>query len=137
MVFNPQFWALFIPLIVSIGAWYFNERVKRQREEYARKEQSYRELLLAIEGFYVETQNTELKNKFLKQVSICWLFSPDDVINKAYAFLDTVKTDAKPSQDKERAFGELVLAARQDLLSRKLVKHTKLRGEDFRHFKAT
>ena len=58
-------------------------------------------------------------------------------IRKAYAFLDTVKTGANAIlADREEAFGEFVLAIRQDLLSRKITRRTELRPADFRHFKA-
>jgi len=126
--------------VLAIILWFLNERSKRQTEEYKRKEESYKELLSTLRGFYVETKNTDLKTKFLDQINLCWLYTSDEVINKAYAFLDTVHTNAAvPYSDeiKEEAVGALIVAIRKDLLSRKIVKNTKLKAKDFRHLIAT
>ena len=38
--------------------------------------------------------------------------------------------------EKERAAGELFAAIRRDLISRRLVKNTRLGGKDYRHLRA-
>ena len=102
--------------------------------QYVRKEDQYKQLVRCLRGFYVETLNKELRAEFLDQLNICWLYCPDDVIKKAYAFLDTVHTGQKKNDSiKENAVGELILSIRKDLLSRKLVKETSLLPKDFRH----
>jgi hypothetical protein len=40
-------------------------------------------------------------------------------------------------KEKEKAVGELILAIREDLISRKPLKKTLLKPEDFKHLKAT
>jgi len=82
-------------------------------------------------------QNADgLKADFLNQLNQCWLYCPDEVIRKGYDFLDTVHTRAvQPDAVKEKVMGEFVAAIRRDLLSRQLVKRTKLTGMDFRHLK--
>ncbi len=127
--------AVVVPVVVG---WYLNERSKRSHGEYQRKEEMYLELIRCLRGFYVNSRDRDLKQGFLDQVNLCWMYCPDEVIRKAYAFLDMVRTgEERPDAKKERALGELVAAMRKDLLSGKRVKQTTLVAGDFRHLRAT
>ena len=118
--------------------WYLNERSKRIYEEYKRKEEKYSELIRSLRGFYVDLLSKELRTEFLNQLNLCWMYCSDEVILKAYNFLSMVHTDQKRSnEEKEKAVGELILAIREDLISRKPLKKTGLKPEDFKHLKAT
>ena len=140
IVLSIEFWKFAAPLFGAVIAWFVNEWRKRVWEQYQRKEESYKELLRCLQGFY-ESANLEearkLKSQFLREVNQCWLYCPDDVIRKAYAFLDTVKDGQVPRSDeeKEEAIGLFVTAIRKDLLSRKVVSKTQLKKEDFKHLK--
>jgi hypothetical protein len=134
---SVDFWKFSAPLFGAVIAWYVNEWRKRASEQYQRKEESYKELLRCLKGFYIGVRNSdELKSEFLNQLNRCWLYCPDDLIKKGYAFLATINS-SNPSTDsvKEKAMGDFVAAIRKDLLSRKLVKSTKLSGGDFKHLK--
>ncbi len=137
IVTSVDFWKFAAPLFGAIVAWFVNEWRKRVWEQYQRKEESYKELLRCLKGFYVGASNAaELKEEFLNQLNRCWLYCPDDVIKKGYAFLDTVHTgQTSTDKVKEKAVGDFVASIREDLLSRKLLKKTKLTGEDFKHLK--
>ena len=132
---SVEFWKFALPFFGAVIAWFANEWRNRIATQYQRKEANYKELLRALQGFYIGVNNAEeLKNEFLNQLNIAWLYCPDDVIRKGYAFLDAVhaqnvSTDAK----KELALGAFVAAIRRDLLSRKLMNKTKLSPTDFRH----
>lgn len=127
-----------LTVIAGFVTLFLNERSKRSEEEYKRKEERYIELVTALRGFYVESFYKEMRENFLRQLNLCWLYCPDDVIHKAYKFLLTVQTSQKqPASDKEKAVGEFILAIRKDLLSRKSVRSTTLEPEDFKHFRAT
>lgn len=131
---SVDFWKFSAPLFGAVVAWLVNEWRKRIWEQYQRKEEGYKELLRCLRGFYVGSNSMELKSEFLNQLNRCWLYCPDDVITKGYAFLDTVHTSSSSSdQVKEKAMGEFVAAIRSDLLSRKLVRKTSLTGENFKH----
>ena len=132
---SVDFWKFALPLVGAVVAWFANEWRKRIADQYQRKEANYKELLRSLRGFYVGANNAdELKSEFLNQLNIAWLYCPDDVIKKGYAFLDTVHTQkVSPDADKERALGVFVAAIRCDLLSRKLVRKTTLSPTDFRH----
>ena len=131
---SPDFWKIAVPALAAIIAWFFNERTKLVWEQYKRKEEKYKELLRCIRGFYVSSQDAEVKAQYVHQSNVLWLYAPDHVVQANNAFLDKVQTGAP---DKELAFGEVVLLARKDLLSREIVRDTKLTANDFRHFTST
>ncbi len=137
--------SILIPVAVALVAfggglatWFLNERSKRVYEEYKRKEEKYLGLIRGLRGFYVGSENSELKTEFLNQLNLCWMYCPDEVIHKAYNFLNMVHTERKHSdEEKEKAVGEFMLAIRQDLINRKPLRKTSLKSEDFKHLKAT
>jgi len=139
IITSVEFWKFAAPLFGAIVAWFVNEWRKRIWEQYQRKEESYKELLRCLKGFYIGANNAnELKAEFLTQLNRCWLYCPDDVILKGYAFLNTVHAKNVLSDEvKEKAMGDFVSSIRSDLLSRKLVKSTNLSGKDFKHLNAT
>lgn len=127
-----------IAFVSGLVTWYLNERSKRIYEEYKRKEEKYLGLIRSLRGFYVDSFNKELRTEFLNQLNSCWMYCPDEVIHKAYNFLLMVHTDQKHSdEEKEKAAGELMLAIRKDLISKKPLGKTNLKPEDFRHLRAT
>jgi len=134
---SVEFWKFALPLCGAVIAWFVNEWRKRLWEQYKRKESSYKELVRCLRGFYSGTENADrLKGEFLDQLNQCWLYCPDEVIKKGYAFLDTVHANqVHPDNVKDKAMGEFIAAIRKDLLSRELVRSTKLSGDEFRHLK--
>jgi len=138
---EPDFLKFFIPLVGAVIAWVANEFIKQRSEQYQRKEKKYQELLIALKGFYISSdpsRSREQKQKFLDQLDQCWLYCPDDVIRKGYAFLMTVHTSITQSDElKERALGEFILSIRKDLYSRSLFRKTSLKPEEFKILSAT
>lgn len=127
-----------LTLIGGFVTWYLNERSKRTYEEYKRKEERYSELIRSLRGFYVDSFSKELRDEFLNQLNLCWMYCPDEVIHKAYKFLLMVHTGKKYQDDeKEKAVGEFILAIREDLINRKPLRKTELKPEDFKHLRAT
>ena len=134
MVWSVQL-GVWVPLLSAVVAWYANERSKRSWEEYSRKEERYSALLRALPGFFTASGNKEQRDEFLQQVNQCWLYCPDQVIAKAYGFLQSVHEGAPTGEaDKDVALGEFVAAIRQDLLARQIVRKTTLGATDFRRF---
>lgn len=135
---SSDFWKFTFPLLGAVIAWFSNEWRKRVADQYQRKEANYKELLRSLRGFYVGAENAQsLKGEFLNQLTISWLYCPDDVIRKGYAFLDSVHTQKEHSDEqKENAMGVFVAVIRQDLLSRNLVRQTSLTAADFEHLHA-
>ncbi len=133
-----DFLKFFLPLAGAVVAWAINEHRKRAAEDYARKELKYAALIESLDGFYSHVSSKEeglrLKARFLAELNKCWLYCSDDVIRRAYSFLETVHDGEKKSDEvKERAVGELILSIRKDLLARSVVADTTLTASDFKH----
>ncbi len=72
ILLSLDFWKFAAPLFGVIVAWFVNEWRKRVWEQYQRKEESYKELLRCLKGFYVGAPNaTELRTEFLSQLNRC------------------------------------------------------------------
>jgi len=100
-----EFLKFALPLLGAVIAWFINEQKKRAWEEYQRKESNYKELILALKGFYLSANEAErkaLKTKFIDQLNLCWLYSPDSVISAGYHFIRTILTEEKTSDAKQR-----------------------------------
>lgn len=129
--------AVAISLLSIPLSWFLNEKSKRVYEEYKRKEQRYAELIKSINGFYVDSHDSRQVNEFINQLHLCWMYCPDVVIKKGYAFLNTVHSGEKCAEaEKEEALGDFVLAIREDLLHRKPTKTTQLTAKDFKLLRA-
>ena len=127
-----------IPLAVAVVAWWLNETAKRRNEEYVRKEQNYKALLVSLPGFHADNQIAGSKQQFLERLNECWLYCPDEVIRAAYAFIASVRVAANSTaEDRQLACGKLVAAIRRDLHARKPVRETALTANDFQVLKVT
>ena len=120
-------WKITLPLLGAVLTWVFNLWRQRAKEEYLRKEPLYRDLLSAVRGFYQASGTPPItistasppfdpsrsaKQKFLDQVTLAWLYTPDTVILSAYAFLNMVNTDRQPpatQKEMEIALGNVVV----------------------------
>ena len=127
-----------VSLLIAVGGWIWNDFSKRNSEERQRKEERYTALLASTKGFYQNADRNEaieLKNEFIRQLELCWLYCPDTVIRKGYAFLETVHTGARRTdEEKERALGEFILEIRKDLFGKRFLfwGRTSLVWSDFR-----
>jgi len=124
-------------ILGSVGIWSLTEKAKRSHEEYTRREERYANLIKAIHGFSSELGSQELQQKFIGELELAWLYCPDEVIKKRYAFLKTMEVGQNAShEDIQKALGELMIEIRVDLLKRKSVKSTDLKAGDFKLIKA-
>ncbi len=132
-------------IVAAVSAYFirgFDKRKEREAEEYRRKEEHYAKLILCLRGLIVRSQDTKLREDFLNKLNLAWLYCPDDVINKINRLVDVIPADgslkgeAHSEGEIKTAFGELFLAIRKDLISRKLIKKAELKGSDFQLYKA-
>ena len=136
-LFTADFLKIFLPVLVTLIVWMLNEHGKRAHEEYIRKEERYVELVKSLRGFQLHqqpdvAQAREAKQTFLDQLNLCWLYCPDEIVEKGYAFAKTVTTGAgSTAEARELAAGEFVLAVRRDLFSHRWFRGTELKAEDF------
>jgi hypothetical protein len=131
---DMQSWAFLIPIFVATLAWLLNEASKRRWERHRGKEESYRELLTNLRGFYGSAPDRAMQREFLNQVNLCWLYSPDSVIQAAYNLLDSIYGVEDPDRPNKVLAGELFVAVRNDLMGSRFWRRTKLTGADFGHF---
>jgi hypothetical protein len=72
-----------------------------------------------------------MRQEFLTQINLCWLYCPDEIIRKANQLASGIE---QGSNKKELLAGELMLELRKDLLGHFPFKRTKLTADEFRHF---
>ena len=130
-------WVVIIPILLSIlGSmyiYYLTQQDQQAYEDYKRKEARYVELVSSIKGFSTTQSNSELRQKFIDELNLCWLYCPDEVIKASYNFLNTVTDDVKQNETEQKeALGKLMLTIRKDLISRKILTNTNLTPSDFK-----
>lgn len=114
--------AIIIAAIIAVFGYVVKGKIDIQVRERQQREDRYRGMLTAIQGFYVSSQNRELRQKFVDELYQAYLYAPDDVMRAANNFLDTVKTKPEPSTEEEKksALANLVLEMRRDMRKTKL-----------------
>ncbi|MEX2546631.1 MAG: hypothetical protein WD830_02435 [Chloroflexota bacterium] len=118
-------------LTVIVVGWLLNERSKRNSAAYQRRERRYRNLLDAFRGFYEgeagASDSHRLRQRFLDEMTMAWLYCPDEAIRSGYAFLATLKLGAvHTAAERDAAAKRFVAALRRDLVGR-----TSLGPEEF------
>lgn len=122
-----------ISIIAALVTAYFIEINKIKMEEYARKEEKYSELISSLKGFYIESLDSSLQQRFIDEYNQCWLYCSDEVIGKANIFLATVVDKKASNDEKQRTINELILEMRKDMLTREVNNQTKLKAEDYKN----
>lgn len=136
-ILSTEILKITIPVIIVITGWYFTEQSKIRWEQYQSKKESYQELIKNLSGFSRYQLNANKRQKFIDQINICWLYAPDEVIQKGYDFIRTVGDGSEKitNSEREQALSEFILTIRQDMLSRKIVKYTELKSDDFQYLR--
>jgi len=138
---KPMFIYVFIAIlgiVSSLTTWRWNEASKLSQENYIRRERQYAKLISYIHGFGEDNHGKEAKDKFIKELDLCWLYCSDDVIKKAGIFLGSVSIGSKATEEQQqKALAELILSIRKDLINNKRVSETKLEWRDFKFLHAT
>ena len=90
-------------------------------------------LLESLEGFSPDNKNkSELRKNFLRELQLSWLYCPDEVIIAVNNFIDKM---GKKDSNMTLAIQNIIFSIRKDLLSRKMVRKTKLKPENYKHIK--
>jgi len=145
LVFKTEVWTMSEALIAGLFAivvagttWVFNEYERREAQSFVRREKRYQRLVKALRGFYESGEDAHKREAFLVELNLCWLYCPDAVIRRGYAFLDLVSTGSSSnSEQRLLAAGNMLDAIRRDLRGSNLFpfwKRTRLTGADFRHY---
>ena len=88
--------------------------------------------LQSIRGFYAGSESEELKEQFINDLRLAWLYCPDKIVRAGNDFLATVSSGAESTEDqKHRRLAEFELELRRDLLGR-----TRLSVEDRKNWRS-
>jgi hypothetical protein len=125
-------------LVVAMG-WLLNEYARRRSDDYRRREQRYRRLVLGIRGMYVDSRDVAKTEQAAEEVSLAWLYCPPAVVRKANTLMESVRVGATDAT-KDCAEAELLLAIRTDLrgswLRRRALRQSELEVGDFKRWGA-
>ena len=73
--------------------------------------------LQSVPGFYAVSQDEKLKEKFINDLRLAWLYCPDKVVRAGNDFLATVTSDSESTEEeKQTRLAEFELELRRDLL---------------------
>ena len=121
-------------LVGSGMTYWFGVRHLRTETEIKVKVEKYNNLIKYLRGFVGANASGELKRQFFQEWEMSWLYCSDDVFNAIRIMIEYVKdkgrTDKKDNAGDSignEILGEVILAMRKDLLSKK----TKLSNKDF------
>ena len=127
----PTF-AVLIPILAAIVAWWLNERSKLNWDRYKRKEERYLGFLQSMPGFYENSQDAEMKGRFISDLRLAWLYCPDKVVRAGNEFLTAVTTGSEATEGEVQIkLAEFELELRRDLLER-----TNLTAEDRKNWRS-
>jgi hypothetical protein len=134
---NASVLIAFGSLMGSVFLWFLNEKGKRKAEIRNRKEERYQKLVTSVKGFASRSSDRNLRQEFIDQLNLSWVYCPDEVVKKGFFFLDMTVPDSNgkdrfSNDEKVKALGELFIEIRKDNLFPKRIKKTKLKIEDFR-----
>jgi hypothetical protein len=120
-------------LIVAAVTYSLTERARLEQESYSRREDRYTTLLESAAAFHVSaTVDVGTRGQFLKELQLCWLYCPDEVLRAGYTFVDAVETGSTSTPvERARAMQALVIAIRQDLLTRSRPDESTMRAEEY------
>ena len=116
--------AIIVAAIIAVIGYVVKGKIDVRMRERQQREERYKGMLIAIQGFYISSHDIELKQKFVTELNQAYLYASDDVIRVANRFLNTVKIKPEPSREEEKksALANLVLAMREDLRKTKLIE---------------
>jgi hypothetical protein len=115
----------------SIIIWYLNERKRRSIQEYKQKEKRYIELIELIEKLKPDEKPSDhLRDEFLHQINLCWLYCPDNVVRKIAELISKLNNDNISQEAKDSSMNELMITLRKDIR-----KKTKLNQDDYKKIK--
>lgn len=115
--------AVVIAAIIAVCGYVVKGELDIRMSQRGQKEERYKGMLRALKGFYESSQEKQLKEKFLEELTQAYLYAPDHVIRAANKFFDTIRVKPEPSseEEKRKALTSLIIAMRKDLRKTKLL----------------
>lgn len=134
---SPTSGAICVTAVLTVTAWLVSDCQDRQFQLDQWKTERYHALVESARGFHVgadPSTSWELREEFIAQLDLCWVYCSDEVIRKAYQFVETVETgQISTEEEKERAFKGFIAEIRKEVVRDK----STLTWEEFRILGAT
>ncbi|MXZ92431.1 MAG: hypothetical protein F4W95_04260 [Chloroflexi bacterium] len=134
---SPTSGAIYVTAALTVTAWLVSDCQDRQYQLDQWKTERYHALVESARGFHAgadPSSSWELREEFITQLDLCWVYCSDAVIRKAYRFVGTVKTgQTSTDEEKKRAFKEFIAEIRKEIVRDK----STLTWEEFRILSAT
>lgn len=126
---TPILFPIFSALLGSFATYYWQQKQKKDEAISRYKEERYTQLLTSISGFFIGSDSTDLKKKFLDERTKAWLYCSDDVSKAMNRFLELSSQGCSDYDTSSKAIGEIVIAIRRDI-----GHNTKLISTDFKMY---
>ena len=99
-------------------------------------------MVTCIKSFTRGNTDVQLRQEFIDQLNLSWVYCPDEIIKKGTFILETMIPDANglsryTNEQKVNAIGELFVEIRKDILTTSLRTKTKLKAEDYKSIGTT
>ena len=107
-----------IGIIGGIVTWLYNEVQKRRLKLLSEKEKRYKNLIRLIRNLGEVADSSDKGNEFIVEFQLCWMYCPDQIINKGNQFLDSMNPEIVEhnQQNIDKFKGEFILVLRKDLI---------------------
>jgi len=110
-------------IIVAVLGFIFEKERDRKAKLHERKEESYKNLLFSLKGFFHGRHDSAMKEKFVDETRLTRLYASDKSIKALNQLLDTMAKD-------ETTFGVSSIPNYQDTIHELLGKFVKAMRED-------
>ena len=75
-------------VLISLGGYLFEKDRERKARIHERKEELYKNLVLSLRGFFIESTDTALKQEFVDETRLARLYASDEAIKSLNNVLD-------------------------------------------------
>jgi len=127
----------FLSILGSVFIWYLNEKSKRKLNIQKQKEERYKKMVICIKAFTTGSPETTLRQEFIDQLNLSWVYCPDEVVKKGTFILETMipnesGTSRYTNEEKVKAIGNFFVEIRKDILNKKPNTKSNLKVEDYK-----
>lgn len=127
----------FLTILGSVLVWYLNEKSKRELNIQKQKEERYKKMVICIKAFTTGNPDVTLRQEFIDQLNLSWVYCPDEVVKKGTFVLETmipndVGVSIYTNEEKIKAIGDFFVEIRKDILNKSSNTKSNLKVEDYK-----
>jgi hypothetical protein len=126
-----------LTILGSVLIWYLNEKSKRELNIQKQKEERYKKMVICIKAFTTGSPDVTLRQEFIDQLNLSWVYCPDEVVKKGTYILETmipneVGLSKYTNEEKVKAIGDFFVEIRKDVLNKNPNTKSNLKIEDYK-----